>query len=84
MLLVSTLYYIQVPEGAHLSNHFSPWNPPPLRPWQRPIPSSSQDPIWDSRAEAVKTMYLHAYHGYLKHAMGHDELLPLSNKGTNK
>lgn len=29
-------------------------------------------------------MYLHAYHGYLKHAMGHDELLPLSNKGTNK
>ena len=81
VLVVSTLYYIQIPVGLHPPDRFSAWGSPP-RPWQHPITPSS--PVWDARAAQVKQAYLHAYEGYLKYAEGYDELRPLSNTGINK
>ena len=81
VLVVSTLYYIQIPVGLHPPDRFSAWGSPP-RPWQHPITPSS--PVWDARAAQVKQAYLHAYEGYLKYAEGYDELRPLSTTGINK
>ncbi|KAG8934482.1 hypothetical protein FRC02_009829 [Tulasnella sp. 418] len=38
---------------------------------------------WDERAERVKAAFLHAYGGYESAAFGSDELLPLSEEGSN-
>ncbi|KAF8551349.1 glycoside hydrolase family 47 protein [Imleria badia] len=35
--------------------------------------------IWADRAAQVKNAFLHAYHGYERHAFPHDELRPISN-----
>ena len=81
VMVVSTLYYLQIPEYAHLTEHLPAWNPP-SNPWQHPATPLS--PIWDARADQVKKAYQHAYQGYLKYANGFDELRPLSNTGRNK
>ena len=86
VFVVSTLYYIQTPalsRGLSSDSFNAPWDTPATaKPWQRPVAPSS--PIWDDRAAQVKDMYRHAYSGYLKHAAGFDELLPLSNSAINK
>jgi len=38
--------------------------------------------VWEQRAEEVKKAFLHGFHGYEAHAVGHDELLPIS--GSHK
>jgi hypothetical protein len=40
--------------------------------------------VWVQRAEAVRGAFLEAYNGYVEHAAGHDELLPLSKAPTDK
>lgn len=40
--------------------------------------------IWADRATQVKKAFLHAYHGYERHAFPHDELRPLSNRTIDK
>ncbi|KAI0730937.1 seven-hairpin glycosidase [Earliella scabrosa] len=83
VMVVSTLYYLQIPEYAHLTEHLPAWSPPPnpSNPWQHPATPLS--PLWDARADKVRKAYQHAYQGYLKYANGFDELRPLSNTGTN-
>ncbi|KAH9849925.1 seven-hairpin glycosidase [Lenzites betulinus] len=78
IVVVSTLYYIQIPHLSHES----------LPTWadtvELQLPISSTSPhLWDTRAEQVKQAFRHAYGGYLKHANGFDELKPLSNRGVN-
>jgi hypothetical protein len=40
--------------------------------------------LWDSRANAVKDAFVHAYEGYMRHAEGYDELLPVKGGRVNK
>lgn len=40
--------------------------------------------IWAERAAQVKQAFRHAYRGYEQHAFPRDELMPMSNKGTDK
>lgn len=40
--------------------------------------------VWADRAIQVKSAFLHAYHGYERHAFPHDELQPVSNKSIDK
>ena len=47
-------------------------------------PQGESTAIWDERAEAVKQAFIHAYHGYEKHAFGKDEIRPLSKNTVNK
>jgi len=47
------------------------------------IPSVSDLPTDPEMAEAVKSAFLHAWNGYLRHARGMDALLPLSQAGRN-
>jgi mannosyl-oligosaccharide alpha-1,2-mannosidase len=39
---------------------------------------------WAERADIVKKSFLHAYHGYEKYALPHDELTPLTNNSSDK
>ncbi|KAI4298265.1 hypothetical protein L6164_031843 [Bauhinia variegata] len=39
--------------------------------------------IWITRQQKVKEAFLHAWSGYKKFAMGYDELMPLSQHGTD-
>eukprot|EP00490_Sorites_sp_Unknown_P019823 CAMPEP_0114661062 /NCGR_PEP_ID=MMETSP0191-20121206/21574_1 /TAXON_ID=126664 /ORGANISM="Sorites sp." /LENGTH=197 /DNA_ID=CAMNT_0001892113 /DNA_START=226 /DNA_END=819 /DNA_ORIENTATION=- len=41
-------------------------------------PKLTQD-ILDEKIYAIKHSFLHAWHGYAKHAMGHDEIQPVSD-----
>ncbi|KAI6703447.1 hypothetical protein NL676_012583 [Syzygium grande] len=38
---------------------------------------------WVSRQQKVKDAFIHAWSGYKKHAMGYDELMPLSQRGVD-
>lgn len=38
---------------------------------------------WISRQAKVKEAFIHAWTGYRKYAMGHDELMPLSQRGVD-
>ncbi|GAB2279874.1 Mannosyl-oligosaccharide 1,2-alpha-mannosidase mns3 [Dionaea muscipula] len=38
---------------------------------------------WTARQQKVKEAFLHAWSGYAKHAMGFDELMPLSKRGVD-
>ncbi|KAG8900579.1 hypothetical protein FRB99_005969, partial [Tulasnella sp. 403] len=53
-----------------------------------PVPGTNQtgpttQAVWDDRANQVKASFVHAYDGYQKFAFPEDELLPVSNNGTN-
>ncbi|XP_057738009.1 mannosyl-oligosaccharide 1,2-alpha-mannosidase MNS3 [Arachis stenosperma] len=39
--------------------------------------------MWITRKQKVKDAFIHAWSGYKKYAMGHDELMPLSHHGTD-
>lgn len=39
--------------------------------------------LWISRQQKVKDAFIHAWSGYKRYAMGHDELMPLSQQGTD-
>lgn len=39
--------------------------------------------IWESRASTVKDAFVYAYEGYMKHAAGYDELLPINGGQVN-
>ncbi|CAN0921653.1 Mannosyl-oligosaccharide 1,2-alpha-mannosidase MNS3, partial [Linum grandiflorum] len=41
------------------------------------------DPIWVDRQQKVKEAFIYAWSGYRKYAMGYDELMPLSQRGTD-
>ncbi|KAL6567304.1 Mannosyl-oligosaccharide 1,2-alpha-mannosidase mns3 [Orobanche gracilis] len=40
-------------------------------------------PDWKARQERVKEAFIHAWSGYRNHAMGYDELMPLSHRGID-
>ena len=76
-----------------------PWFAPPSPPhdfgpdsepfhWHPHAPPPKIGPqhgsVWSNRALQVRDAYLHAYQGYKKYALPHDELLPLSNKFVDK
>ncbi|KAI0825542.1 glycoside hydrolase [Irpex lacteus] len=58
-----------------------PVDPPPSVGQQ--VTSEPEVADWSARAEQVKQAFLHAYHGYEKHAMPMDELHPLANDGVD-
>jgi hypothetical protein len=39
--------------------------------------------LWNTRADAVKSAFLHSYNGYKKYAWGMDELHPISKRGSD-
>lgn len=39
--------------------------------------------VWIARQKMVKDAFLHAWSGYKNHAMGYDELMPLSHRGID-
>ncbi|CAA7410400.1 unnamed protein product [Spirodela intermedia] len=39
--------------------------------------------VWAFRQEAVRKAFVHAWSGYKNYAMGYDELMPLSRRGTD-
>lgn len=39
--------------------------------------------LWISRQQKVKDAFIHAWSGYKRYAMGYDELMPLSQQGTD-
>ena len=57
---------------------------PPPRPRPGKAGNGKEASVWESRAEAVRQAFLHAYRGYKEHAYGHDELLPLTNGSVDK
>ncbi|KAH0717682.1 hypothetical protein KY285_013713 [Solanum tuberosum] len=42
-----------------------------------------EEPEWVARQQKVKDAFIHAWSGYKAHAMGYDELMPLSHRGVN-
>lgn len=50
--------------------------------WTSTFVLAQTDQTSQSRAEAVKNAFLHAWNGYKQYAFGHDELRPLTN-GTS-
>ncbi|OVA04801.1 Glycoside hydrolase [Macleaya cordata] len=65
--------------------------PPRLSPDENLINDSSRfnpenlhrEPKWVTRQQNVKQAFIHAWSGYKHHAMGYDELMPLSQRGVN-
>lgn len=41
------------------------------------------EPEWVARQQKVKDAFIHAWSGYKAHAMGYDELMPLSHRGVD-
>ncbi len=86
-----SLWYLTNPGSFIEPFLFQGDRPPPPPPSQgSPIPAdtSSHPPhpptLWASRANQVKSAFLHAYHGYQQYAFENDELLPLTNHSVNK
>ncbi|KAI0060718.1 seven-hairpin glycosidase [Artomyces pyxidatus] len=81
--------YTTVPEPFHDRTSFfnRPLNERPQRHGHfRPPPlkhSHAADKLWAGRAEQVKGAFLHAYDAYRENAVGHDEVLPLSNRSID-
>ncbi|KAJ8481787.1 hypothetical protein ONZ45_g15193 [Pleurotus djamor] len=72
-LLVSGLYYHLWPRWSTVAEPRFPsavFNNPPVL----------EDEVWDARAMHVREAFQHAYHGYEKYALPHDELKPVSNE----
>uniref|UniRef100_A0A1D1XZ94 alpha-1,2-Mannosidase n=1 Tax=Anthurium amnicola TaxID=1678845 RepID=A0A1D1XZ94_9ARAE len=44
---------------------------------------SNTSAVWAFRQEMVKKAFIHAWSGYKNYAMGYDELMPLSKRGTD-
>ncbi|XP_055806632.1 mannosyl-oligosaccharide 1,2-alpha-mannosidase MNS3 isoform X2 [Solanum dulcamara] len=42
-----------------------------------------EEPEWVARQQKVKDAFIHAWSGYKAHAMGYDELMPLSHRGVD-
>ncbi|CAL9055079.1 mannosyl-oligosaccharide 1,2-alpha-mannosidase MNS3 [Musa acuminata AAA Group] len=67
------------------------WRKPPRLPPQLPpdeegnFRSSPEEQrlYWVSRQQKVKEAFIHAWSGYRDYAMGYDELMPLSRRGTD-
>ncbi|KAJ3693879.1 hypothetical protein LUZ60_009359 [Juncus effusus] len=62
--------------------------PPRLPPRVTPDEINKKDEkldneIWVKRQEKVKKAFIHAWSGYKTYAMGFDELMPLSKRGTD-
>ncbi|KAK9086026.1 hypothetical protein Sjap_026437 [Stephania japonica] len=79
--------------GAHGFRRF--WRRPPrLPPRLTPDEKVKNDSLiknlddsemlkWRTRQQKVKDAFLHAWSGYKNYAMGYDELMPLSRRGTD-
>ncbi|KAJ8508001.1 hypothetical protein ONZ45_g9682 [Pleurotus djamor] len=72
-LLVSGLYY-------HLRPRWSTVTEPRFPSAVFGDPAVLDDEVWDARALKVREAFQHAYHGYEKYALPHDELKPVSNE----
>ncbi|XP_073000348.1 mannosyl-oligosaccharide 1,2-alpha-mannosidase MNS3 [Typha latifolia] len=71
------------------------WRKPPRLPPQLPPAKvhnsssnlnnekSSPKSEWNSRQQKVKEAFIHAWSGYRNYAMGYDELMPVSQRGTD-
>ncbi|MQL71721.1 hypothetical protein Taro_004031 [Colocasia esculenta] len=71
------------------------WRKPPRLPPQLPpdevlnknsVPGASMSnssAVWTFRQEMVRKAFVHAWSGYRNYAMGYDELMPLSKRGTD-
>ncbi|KAL6864893.1 hypothetical protein ACP4OV_016044 [Aristida adscensionis] len=68
------------------------WRKPPRLPPRLPpneiyknssLFQQSPPSEWTSRQKKVKEAFEHAWSGYRNYAMGYDELMPLSHRGTN-
>ncbi|CAL9058583.1 mannosyl-oligosaccharide 1,2-alpha-mannosidase MNS3-like [Musa acuminata AAA Group] len=78
-----------VKEGVSIIDKI--WRKPPRLPPQLPpdeaqnVSSSLEEQRlhWFSRKQKVKEAFVHAWSGYKNHAMGYDELMPLSQRGTD-
>jgi len=70
VLVLLTLHYSAFPHYAVTSER---WIPDTYEG------SSTPPEEWKQRAEQVKQAFRHAYGGYERYAMPHDELRPLSN-----
>ncbi|CAN6446385.1 unnamed protein product [Victoria cruziana] len=59
--------------------------PPRLPPRLPSFVHTSKDEAskWPSRQQKVKEAFVHAWAGYRSYALGYDELMPLSHKGTD-
>ncbi|CAN1249107.1 Mannosyl-oligosaccharide 1,2-alpha-mannosidase MNS3 [Linum perenne] len=66
--------------------------PPRLPPYEKGSHNDSAtheaaklnlDSGWVDRQQKVKEAFIHAWSGYRKYAMGYDELVPLSQRGTD-
>ncbi|CCM00756.1 uncharacterized protein FIBRA_02796 [Fibroporia radiculosa] len=73
VLALITLYYTALPQAP--PEHWS------TEPSFEQIPTPPE--VWQRRTEQVKQAFRHAYAGYERHAMPHDELLPLTNSSKN-
>jgi len=47
-------------------------------------PVEVSEEVWTERANQVKLAFLHAYHGYERYALPHDELKPISSGYQDK
>lgn len=81
-----------ITEGGRTFKKF--WRKPPRLPPRLPpdakgnsniISHANQDDksIWTTRQQKVKDAFIHAWSGYKRHAMGFDELMPLSQHGVD-
>ncbi|OCH84615.1 seven-hairpin glycosidase [Obba rivulosa] len=77
VLVVTTLYYLALPDSYSPAPHWAP--APPIQDESSALPD-----VWEDRAEQVKRAFLHAYRGWETHAAPHDELLPLTNRSSDK
>ncbi|MFS8015975.1 putative mannosyl-oligosaccharide 1,2-alpha-mannosidase [Helianthus anomalus] len=62
------------------------WRKPPRLPPRLSPDESNNKSIaseWTSKQESVKKAFIHAWSGYKNHAMGYDELMPLSKRGVD-
>ncbi|THU91531.1 glycoside hydrolase family 47 protein [Dendrothele bispora CBS 962.96] len=72
LLSVYVLYHTTHPQSSSSIDF------PTSNVYQPPVEVSEE--VWVERANHVKLAFLHAYHGYERYALPHDELKPLSGR----
>lgn len=61
----------------------APRLPPRLSPDEKGSPNINSESKWMARQQSVKDAFIHAWSGYKNYSMGHDELMPLSQRGID-
>lgn len=86
-IIVPMLYHIPLLSDRITDQLEKNMRPSHLRPYPPPRPQPKHDARPHDigfKANSVRDAFVHAWEGYQKNAMGHDELLPVSGGNTDQ